>query len=306
MERKLIPQGLGGFTVYLPKKWVDKKGLTKEDTISITESNGDLIIRKDKITEKTSMIDLNKTDLEYLHYWLTHIYRKDYSKIVIIGKDIPTTEINKLVEKLLLGFSVTNHSKDKCVIENIAEPSGEKYESILRRLFFIIKNDITLIQESLTKNNQSILKEAINSREQFDKYVYFCKRVIHHERYNRDPLIHWELLTFLTHIHHSINYFAEFLKENFQPTKTIKEFVKGLEDYFQSLYNAYFTKDMKHFLKIMQERKKYHFGGIQNKLNNNEDNTNPAALAHLQTIFRMVQITASPIFEEFLDEQKTS
>ncbi|MBN1175679.1 phosphate uptake regulator PhoU [Candidatus Woesearchaeota archaeon] len=304
MERKLIPQGLGGFTVYLPKKWIDKKGLTKEDTISITESNGDLIIRKDKTSEKTSTINFDKTDTQYIHYWLTHIYRNNYSKIIITGKELPIKEITKIVEKLLLGFLVTNHTNDKCVIENIAEPSGEKYESILRRLFFIIKNDISTIQESLNKKDKETLNEVIKSREQFDKYVYFCKRVIHNDRYNRDPLIHWELLTFLTHVQHSINYFAEFFKENFQTTKTVNEFIKGLDDYFQSLYNAYFTKDMKYFLKIMQERKKYHFGGIQNKLINNEDNTNPATLSYLQAIFRMIQITASPIFEEFLDDQK--
>lgn len=304
MERKLIPQGLGGFTVYLPKKWVDKKGLTKDDTISITESNEDLIIRKDKPSSKEITINFEKTGFEYLLYWLTHIYRKDYDKIILTGKELPIKKINSLVEELLLGFSVTQENNEKLVIENIATPSGEKYDSILRRLFFIIKNDISTIEESLRQNNQSKLNEVLESKVQFDKYVYFCKRITYSQRYERDPLIQWELLTFLTHIHHSINYFTKYLIENFQTTKTISTFIKGLDDYFETLYKSYFSKDIKQFTKLMREREKYHFGGIQKALNNNEDNTDPAILSHLQTIFRMVQITASPAFEEYLDEQE--
>ncbi|MBW3012441.1 hypothetical protein KY311_04600, partial [Candidatus Woesearchaeota archaeon] len=44
MQRKLIKQGEGGYTIYLPKKWVEGKGPKPGDQINIAEAETALII----------------------------------------------------------------------------------------------------------------------------------------------------------------------------------------------------------------------------------------------------------------------
>ena len=47
MKRKLIKQGLGGYTIYLPKKWIDRKGLKEGEEINVVETDAGLVIGSD-------------------------------------------------------------------------------------------------------------------------------------------------------------------------------------------------------------------------------------------------------------------
>ncbi len=303
MERKLIPQGLGGYTIYLPKKWITKKGLQEGDVVTIREFGNDLIISENKQKEREVSITLSEETNQYLSYWLTHIYRKNFSRIIISGVLPPIKTIEKVVDSLLLGFVITTYSKTSCIIENLAEPGSERYEVLLKRLFFIIKDNILSLQTALEKKNISSLDEVITSRGRFDKYVLFCKRTIYKERYAHDPLIHWELLTFLTHIQHAITYFADELRKDIPSSEILQELLLHLGDYFQLLYTSFFSLDPQSFLQIMKKREQYHFGGIQKILQSPNGCAIAVYLSHLQHIFRLVQITASPVFELYLEQQ---
>ena len=54
MERKIIKQGKGGFTVYLPKKWVDDNGIDENSTVNMETGYTGLLISKNKLGAKTS------------------------------------------------------------------------------------------------------------------------------------------------------------------------------------------------------------------------------------------------------------
>ena len=48
MKRKIIQQGSGGLTIYLPKKWADQKGLITGDEVDVKESEQGLLIIAEK------------------------------------------------------------------------------------------------------------------------------------------------------------------------------------------------------------------------------------------------------------------
>ena len=48
MKRKIIRQGSGGLTIYLPKKWAEEKGLRIGDEVDLKEAPYGLLVVPEK------------------------------------------------------------------------------------------------------------------------------------------------------------------------------------------------------------------------------------------------------------------
>jgi len=121
MKRKLIKQGLGGMTIYLPKKWIERKGLKGGDEINLIETEAGLIIgseSKEKKKVKITITDKNRHDILHI---LTHAYRKGYETITMEGlSDKDLRIIKNIVKDWLIGFEITEKTNSSCKIENIS------------------------------------------------------------------------------------------------------------------------------------------------------------------------------------------
>ncbi len=304
MRRKLIPQGLGGFTIYLPKKWVDKKHLGREDSVEIREVGPDLLIKAETMQIRSITISIGKEDADWdMKILLVHAYRKDFDHI-IIKSEIPLDLglIEKTVTQSMLGFALTKKTEHEVEIENISEPSGEKYEAVLRRVFLLNRETISTLQESFSSGKESF-KQIGEYREQLDKYVLFCKRILYKERYEHDPLLHWELLTFLMHINHTLYYFAQHAKKaSITQHDELARILEELSEYYGLQYDAFYKRDFSHIKEINQKKEKHHFGELLDAM---EKSTGAftVALSYLREVFRLIQIGTSPIVAELLEKQ---
>ena len=297
MRRKLIPQGIGGYTIYLPKKWVTKKGLQNNDSVEVIETGPDLVVRAQKQVQKAMTLNMEGAPGEWdLRVLLLHAYRKDYERITITAeKELDLALIGDIVNRLLLGFAITEKSEERVVMENISEPEGEKYDAILRRIFLLNKEAISELKQDASHAFEPIK----DYRDQADKYVLFCKRILYKERYHHDPLLHWELLTFLMHINHAIYYLARHL-EGRPGTRDVAEMISSLDDYHQLLYDAYYKRDYSYVKRINDLRDDYQFGHIASLIEKGCED--PLAMAYLREVFRLVQISTSPIVALFMEE----
>ncbi|HJX05347.1 MAG TPA: hypothetical protein VJ461_01415 [Candidatus Nanoarchaeia archaeon] len=304
MNRKLIKQGGGGFTVYLPKKWVDKKGLKVGDQISIKETGTALTIDSSVKEKKEIAIEITDENKKDLNNIITHLYRRGFDSIII--KNIDETLLDKIKETithLLLGFEITETSTNGCKIENISEPTGEKYDVLLRRIFLIIKETQKIVNTDFKSNKFNSLKETEEFRNQQDKFILFCRRLLTKQRFETEnPLIDWELLTFLMHIEHAYYYLYLYASKN-KPTqnKKIIELLENLEEYFQLYYDAYYKKDIKLVHKINQLKEEYQFGKCYKYLEQAKDK-DTVILSHIRELFRLIQIGTSPILSEYFEE----
>ena len=135
---------------------------------------------------------------------LTHTYRGGADKLTfnnVTPADVKS--IKQYAERLLLGFEVTDVKDNTLILENISEPTEERYEALFRRIFLIIKETHTLLEESARTGTYDSLSEVEILRDQQDKFILFCKRTLMKERKEINPSIEWELLTWLMHINHS-------------------------------------------------------------------------------------------------------
>lgn len=303
MQRKLIPQGLGGYTIYLPKKWVDKKGLHKEDSVDILEVGPNLLVKAETTQTRAITFAIDKEDADWdLKVLLVHAYRKDFDRITLKSEAaMDIRHIESVVAESMLGFAITKKTNHEVEIENISEPSGEKYEAVLRRVFLINKETITTVKEGLEKGEEASVKVK-ELRGQLDKYVLFCKRILYKERYEHDPLLQWELLTFLMHINHTLFYFSQQLQERkIKADKQLAAHLGGLLEYYTLQYDAFYKKDLSLVKRINQERQKHHFGKLLKDLESSPKHAVP--LSFLREAFRLVQIGTSPILAELIEQK---
>ncbi len=96
MRRKIIKQGKGGYTIYLPKKWVDERGIKRGDEINLEIDNGKIIIDSETHPESKS-ISIEITYNSMLRSVIGVVYRVGYNKIILdLKQEISLDELQKI------------------------------------------------------------------------------------------------------------------------------------------------------------------------------------------------------------------
>ncbi|MBS3074067.1 hypothetical protein J4447_01285 [Candidatus Pacearchaeota archaeon] len=296
-ERKLIKQGGGGLTIYLPKKWLDRKGLKEGDKVSVIEDEGSLII-EGKVNKKNEIIiGINESNINDLRHLLTHAYRRGFSRIIINHERTERIikEVKKVVSNVLLGFELTKIEGNELLIENISEPSEEKYEVMMQKVFLVISETMQLMSNDFSKGKFDDANEMKELRDQSDKFIIFCKRLLSKNKHERNLLFEWEFLTFMMDIQHTCYYLYHYCYDNkIKGTKEMIAFSKELESYFSHLKTAYNKKDAATVHKINELKKKYHFGDITKMIEKSRGKES-SVYAYFREVFRSIQLSTSPI-----------
>ena len=117
----------------------DQRQLQAADEVDVEETTDALIIRAGSRVRKELTILLQKETREEIYVKLSHAYRIGVERIVVRYRDPKTLTRIKEVCQGLLGFEVTLQEAGKCILENITEPTEEKYPVLLRRIFLQVK-----------------------------------------------------------------------------------------------------------------------------------------------------------------------
>jgi len=295
VKRKLISQGGGGFTLYLPKKWVEERKLKPGDDVEVAEINENLIISSASKAKKETVISLREETKQQVYIKLSHAYRMGFDRIIIHGMT-PTLlkMIASVVNENLLGFEIVNKENSKCIIENITEPTDEKFSILIRRILFQIQETYHAIQKDFSNKGIENRDEIASIRTSLDKHVFFCRRIISKKiNVEENSILHWELLTFLMHIQHSLYYLYEaYAKEREVTKETIDLFAK-LEPIIRDYGKAYIEQDEQYLDDNERECRRLQ-EAISSQLEHPKSK-DKLLLANLKEATRLVQIGGSPI-----------
>ncbi|MBW2970100.1 hypothetical protein KY319_03165 [Candidatus Woesearchaeota archaeon] len=299
MKRKIIQQR-GSFTITLPKDWVKRFRLKGGDEIDLSVVDFNLLIKAPGIKEfrETEIEITEKTKPALFKTLLAHIYRKGYDKIRInIYSDALIPEIEGIVDKFFLGFAVVEKRKKYCVIENIAEPTEEKYDVLIRRSFLLIKEMAAVIYEDLQSGNYPNLFKIEGYSNNLDKFVFFCRRVISKGMFTRgDSQLYWQMLTFLMHIGRSYLALYVYLSKQRKfsvSRQTLDLFNKKIQ-FFQLFYDAYHQKSVE-LITEMVSRKDDLLYGKGYKVLENTNGPEAVVAYHIREIIRLTFTCSSPV-----------
>lgn len=303
MERKLIPQGVGGYTIYLPSKWVEKKGLTKKDSVHIQEVGQSLVVRSEKKQKLVFELDISGFSNQQIKNQLTHIYRAGYDIIKLKNmSDSDYKLIKKIISDVLLGFEITDKQENVFMLENISEPSSEKYYSLLRRILLIVK-EMHIILETDFNNGFNSSQEIADLKLQQDKLILFCKRLLSKHGLEKEPVFDWELLTFTMHIAHNAYYLYMFCLDNdVKISKNIFAGINLIKENYGLFYDALFSKNVKLVEEINKNKNKVQYEFILKsfKLSDAEQSM---VISLIREQLRLIQIGTSPVLSLILNSE---
>jgi phosphate uptake regulator len=302
MKRKLIKQGKGGYTIYLPKPWIDEKGLKGGEDIEITNFDGALLIDSERRSKKSITFNFDEVSRKHIRNVLTHTYRRGYETIRLSNinpEDYP--KLHTLVDSLLIGFEVVDKQQSSCILENISEPSGEKYESLIRRLFYSLQEMIRILREDSILSSFENLTEIKRLRNQCDKYALFCRRLLVKERKRSDIVIEWELLMYFTLLSHNFDHTYTYLTKNtVLVSKEVNTIIQKLDIYFASYMETFYSKNVEDVYGIIHKKDELHFGKILTALEKEKNKHLKVVISYLREQFRLIQMGTSPlIYQSF-------
>lgn len=241
MKRKLISQGLGGYTIYLPKKWVELRQLSAGDEVDIGGAGTSLIVSPSGTQEKSTInISIRSQEESAIRTQITNAYRAGYD---IVDVSLFTKEqfvvLQEIVRSRLIGYEITKQEELHCTIENLTEPTPDQFDTILRKIFYSISESFDVTLQRM-QGQIDVDYASVSSRVQ--RYDNFCRRVLAKEKLKtpRSELL-WTFLAILIHAQRELHHLNKYIHA--PVSAEIIDFLKSVKSIFETIQRAYFKKD---------------------------------------------------------------
>ena len=291
MRRKLILQGVGGHTIYLPKNWVDAHKLTKNDSVKLEVLEQGILVTPevDPIPSETTITLVNHTETG-VRTLITNSYRTGYDRVIVQYENESQLDIlEKTIQTRLMGFELTEKHEKYCIVESVSEPSQEQFENLFRKIFFNITEMFSVLERALKKTTKPDV-EVIAANIQ--KYDNFCKRVIAKNKLRQRSEMLQTFLAILVHAQRELYYLSKLLPV--QITPATKSLFKRTEKIFLLLKKAYFKRDIHCLGKIHEIQKEaFYSDGYQLLQSTNKEET--IIVYHLMASLRQFYQANSPL-----------
>lgn len=305
MRRKIIKQGIGGNTIFLPVKWVKEHNLNPGDEVDISTLEQDLLISTEhQIQKKSTTLKLTSENEHFIRISINALYRLGYDKIkVLFSKQKQADFVKKTIEERLIGFEVVEEEKDYLIIENVTEPSEEKQEILLRRMFLIVKETFSLVFNDLKLSNFNQLDMISQQTKRLNKYNSFCRRNVSKKRF-KEPKIayYWELYLKILLIQHSLLHLYEIISKE-KPKEIAKNTLNSfasLQEFYTELYESFFKKDFDLIRKVNEKTNKNLYNHIH-PLMKKASKKEVLLYFYLGELSRMIYLATIPALAILLD-----
>ncbi len=294
MRRKLIKQGLGGFTIYLPKKWVDAQKLKEGKEIEINQINNTLVISSNGVkSRKEAKIKLTNLTESSIRTIITNVYRLGYDSIFL---DFATEKhfkiIKKVIKQHLLGFDIIKRTENSCIIESISEPSEQQFNIMMQKMLYNI-SEILQVAENTMQQKETF--EDYNDIEVYIKqYDNFCKRVIaKHQMSEQNAQLYWTFLSLIVHAQREIYYLLKHLENvNYKFSKSTVKLVCDIKKMFDMIKKSYLKKDISLLEQVHEAEKKLLYNDAYGLLGKNKESI---IIYHLTASLRQFYLATSPL-----------
>ena len=244
MKRKAIQLANQTLVVSLPSKWVKEQGIKKGDEIDIEEKGRELIINSSGLSEKENSIEIDISGLDSLvNRSILGLYVSGLDEIKLKFKDPKTIDkIQREIMNALIGFEIVSQEKNSCVIRCISQDSGMEFDSLLKRIFILIKSMGEEMIESLNKKDEN-LNHIIFTDHNINRFSNFCLRYLNKKGYKdqRKTTAVYSIIQGLEHLGDAYKKIArEITEKKIKPSKEIIEIINDLSSQFDEYFSLFY------------------------------------------------------------------
>jgi len=257
MKRKIVKQGAATMTISLPAPWIKKFSLEVGDELDIIEKGNKLEISAEKISEKKT-IEIDATKTAFTKNDLTHLYMIGYDEIIVKFKENLTLKNVKERIPECIGFEIFDQTEDRIVIKSISSGLDEEFDTILRKVFLLLKEMSENTLKALSKKEFERLKQIREMEHLNNRFVVFLERTLNKGGYKKYERI-MQMYDMLQNLERTADEY-KFLCDSFADYKSnIKkeslQLLKEVNDYYALFYNMYykFEPEKKNLLYIRRK-----------------------------------------------------
>ena len=302
MKRKVIKQGHDTLTITLPSKWAKKFGIKAGDELDLIEQKKSILINPAKDAEVGEIsVDVRGFTIQLLWRYIISSYRAGYDQIKVIfeesakdhknlytafsyntfeyiqSKDhllkLSQIEAIQALVNRLIGIEIIDQKDNSCIIKEMSELSYKEFDNSLRRIFLIIKEMGSHIQQSLSGDKNG-LKSIHMIDTHLDRFEDFCLRVLNKKGYvnfNKTSIV-YSIIFLLEMIGDEYKEVSIKLLSSRNVSKKLTESIRATIVMFNNLYSLFYSFDKESLKKIYEEYNKINAldAKIFSEMGNNE------------------------------------
>src|SRR3989339_1827542 len=163
MKRSVILMGGKTFVLSLPSAWIKKDQIKKGEELDLEGKENSIIVRTEKrLGDKEISVDFSCMEV-MLGRALGSLYKSGYTRAKIsYGTKEQLQNIEDVLQRSLVGFSITKQEANYIVIESIAEAKVEEFDVSLKRLFYSLELMNEELVTALGSSNIQALEKVID------------------------------------------------------------------------------------------------------------------------------------------------
>ncbi|MBW2972196.1 hypothetical protein KY359_04135 [Candidatus Woesearchaeota archaeon] len=241
MRRKLIKQGGTGLTVYVPKKWIDLKGLQAGDEVEVNEEDEKIVISKageTRVLRKEVFFEKHNRSL--LRSTIATLYKAGYDEIILKFKEMPSMSSMNDIISTFTGLEVVSQEKDSITIKCFLRTDDEETEKLINKMFQLTKLVVDEIKTNWDKADLDNLTTLVKTN--VIKLRDHSLRMIHASKYGGDKSYdYYDLVTVLEKMADEFLTLAQNIQKNKPKDRSL---VTPLSQLLEEGHRCFLKKEM--------------------------------------------------------------
>lgn len=180
--RKLYLTGGSTYVVSLPKKWVKKSGLSRGDSVVITEREGSIIIEAGMVEKGPKEITVNVSEVPSvgaLERLIIAYYLVGYDTIYIkLGREnhLDYKESIRKILNFLIGVEIVEDTGDSITMEILLDHQRMPTIQVLKRMHMINKSMLSDMVRAFDEGNLDLARDIILREREIDRLYFLVVR----------------------------------------------------------------------------------------------------------------------------------
>ncbi len=182
--RKVQQTGGSSFIVSLPKEWIKKRSIKKNDLLGIiTQPDGNLLVTPQvdpHSVERKKEIDFDEVkDNDFLFRLLIGAYIMGYSKLVIkSSRKIESKTREKIIyfSQIVIGPEIIEETANQITLKDLLNPNEMPFHKTIKRMYIIAENMHLDAIKALKTNNQELAEDIAKRDDDIDRLQWLIAR----------------------------------------------------------------------------------------------------------------------------------
>ncbi|MBN1800274.1 MAG: phosphate uptake regulator PhoU, partial [Candidatus Lokiarchaeota archaeon] len=182
--RKVQQTGGSSFIVSLPKEWIRKYGVKKNDILSIiSQPDGNLLVSpriESRTIAKIKKIDLDDiSSSNFLYRLLIGAYIRGFSEIVLSSSRKIDSSIRNVIlnfTQIVIGPEIINETNNEIVLKDLLNPKEMPFEKTIRRMYILSETMHEEAIKALKTRNTQLAEDILKRDNDIDRLHWLIGR----------------------------------------------------------------------------------------------------------------------------------